>query len=131
MKYSSPIGKIFGYLTVIKRLDNEHRDRRYLCLCRCGKTTFSSISKLYKNKRTSCGCIRGQFINGRLRRICPDGQYAKYRIRNLTDPYIKALLCKETELKSKDMPDLLVKAKREQIQLYRLLKEQKNGREKA
>lgn len=53
-------GREFGYLTVIKRVQNNKQGRpMWLCQCKCKKTTIvSSTSLLRPNGTRSCGCLR-------------------------------------------------------------------------
>ncbi len=50
-------GKIFGYLTVIRRL-NKHVGHNYVweCSCLCGKTCEVAMNHLQVGDTTSCGC---------------------------------------------------------------------------
>lgn len=54
-------GLVFGYLTVIRRLTEEEGAKRgvakWLCQCKCGKTTHTVSSKLLSGTTTSCGCL--------------------------------------------------------------------------
>ena len=45
----------------------------------------------------------------------------------LSDPYMKQILAARTALKTKDIPQSLIDAKRSHLKLLRLIKEQENG----
>lgn len=54
-------GRVFGRLTVIRRLTEEEGARRgqpkWLCQCECGRQTHSASGKLLSGKTKSCGCL--------------------------------------------------------------------------
>lgn len=53
----SEIGKKYGKLIVIKKLDRkEHQTTVYLCRCDCGNKCIASTSGLTMGSTTSCGC---------------------------------------------------------------------------
>lgn len=54
-------GKVFGKLTVIKRVDNvEGRNiPRWLCHCKCGNKTVVYANNLTSKFTRSCGCEKG------------------------------------------------------------------------
>lgn len=53
------IGKKFGKLIVVKRLENsKDRRRRYLCKCECGNTTIVKAKYLNNGDTRSCGCYK-------------------------------------------------------------------------
>ena len=47
-------GRVFGKLTVIKRL----ADSKWECRCECGNTVYVTTGHLNNGSRTSCGCAR-------------------------------------------------------------------------
>ena len=49
-------------------------------------------------------------------------KYFKKCLKNLSDPYIKQLLTKNSSLSAKDITDDLIEMKRKQVRLSRLLK---------
>ena len=51
-------GREFGYLTVISRDLSTigERNSKWICLCKCGKTTVTTRSSLITGHTTSCGC---------------------------------------------------------------------------
>lgn len=50
-------GDTFGYLTVIKRVDNaKNGHSRWLCKCKCGKETVVMSTHITGGKIVSCGC---------------------------------------------------------------------------
>jgi hypothetical protein len=57
-------GKTFGYLTVIS-LDNNPLNKRikWICQCKCGKTTSVFAHSLKSGKTQSCGCKRFESHN--------------------------------------------------------------------
>lgn len=58
------IGKRYGYLTVIKRIDSKRAAARWLCQCDCGNFTEVDGSHLRNNSVQSCGCKRHEGNNG-------------------------------------------------------------------
>lgn len=58
-KNMSEIGKKYGKLTVIKKLDRkEHQTTVYLCRCDCGNFKEVNINKLHTGHVKSCGCMK-------------------------------------------------------------------------
>lgn len=53
------LGKKFGKLTVIKRV-NSQGSSRYLCRCDCGNEIIVRSSYLLTGGRKSCGCLRSE-----------------------------------------------------------------------
>lgn len=52
------IGKVFGRLTVIKRVENSNDGHaRWECQCECGNLTTVSSNVLKKGNTKSCGCL--------------------------------------------------------------------------
>lgn len=49
-------GKIFGFLTVLNRIDNKNGKVWYQCKCSCGNLCEVSASHLKDGHTTSCGC---------------------------------------------------------------------------
>lgn len=70
------VGKKFGRLTVvkyshkIKKNDNKHYDRYYLCLCECGKQVIVTRHHLLNNHTKSCGCFRKEKFNTYKHGLC-------------------------------------------------------------
>lgn len=58
------LGKKFGNLTVVKRVENDNNgSSRWLCRCDCGNEIVCLGWKLNKEKTISCGCVhRGKGI---------------------------------------------------------------------
>lgn len=53
------IGKKVGMLKVIKYQEKDNGgNKKYLCLCECGKETITYATSLRRNKVYSCGCQR-------------------------------------------------------------------------
>jgi hypothetical protein len=51
--------KIFGNLTVLRRVDNDkHGKTRWECLCSCGNKKIIGARELLKGDTKSCGCLR-------------------------------------------------------------------------
>lgn len=58
-QYEDLVGKQFGKLTVIKRVENSlDKRRRYLCKCECGNTTIVKAKYLNCGDTRSCGCYK-------------------------------------------------------------------------
>ena len=51
-------GQQFGYLTVIKRVENIGKQVRWLCRCKCGNEKIVYGTNLRRGLTTSCGCYR-------------------------------------------------------------------------
>lgn len=52
------VGRKFGMLTVIRRLENRKTIVMWLCKCECGNTTEVSSQSLRTGHTKSCGCYR-------------------------------------------------------------------------
>lgn len=52
------VGRRYGMLTVLSRLENRSNSVMWDCLCDCGKTSAVSGSNLKSGKTRSCGCQR-------------------------------------------------------------------------
>lgn len=51
------VGKTYGRLTVLERIENDKNSRAmYKCACECGKITFARGVDLRTGKKRSCGC---------------------------------------------------------------------------
>ena len=58
-KFIDLTGKIFGRLTVIKRVENSKSgEARWLCLCSCGNYKEVQANNLKSGQVQSCGCFR-------------------------------------------------------------------------
>lgn len=58
-QYIDLVGKKFGRLSVVKRVENNHNgDTMFLCLCDCGNYTKVSSPNLRRNHVKSCGCVK-------------------------------------------------------------------------
>ena len=57
-KIDNFIGKRFGRLIVIKRVNNKGNNQFYLCKCDCGKEKIIQKYSLIYGKTRSCGCLR-------------------------------------------------------------------------
>lgn len=57
-KFRDLTGQKFTRLTVLKRVENSHRNTiRYLCKCDCGNIKTVEAEALTKGKTKSCGCL--------------------------------------------------------------------------
>ena len=65
--YDTMIGKKFGKLTVLKRVEKNknfaNRCFRYLCKCECGNITEVNGNSLRTGHTMSCGCSRKRKIS--------------------------------------------------------------------
>ena len=60
-------GMTFGYLTVIKRVENSNAGKaRWLCRCKCGREKEVVGSHLRNGLIVSCGCFSAQIARKRL-----------------------------------------------------------------
>lgn len=60
-KYSL-IGKTFGYLTVIEKVENKGKNVRYKCKCICGNETIVHAGDLRSGYTKSCGCYNKKIL---------------------------------------------------------------------
>ena len=130
------IGSVFGKLRVLRRTGKpthhkfQHKYLYYECVCDCGNITVVTGSNLRTGRSNACnpGCGK---------RIFPDEDYnlseCKRNAKHLSDEYIRHLLSdkKGLHIKRKRIAHEMVEAKREQLLLYREIKqlkqELKNG----
>ena len=57
-------GKVFGRLTVIRRVGSDkHNCALWECKCTCGATPTVSSNSLRQGRTTSCGCFRAERAN--------------------------------------------------------------------
>ena len=62
-KYIDLVGKRFGRLTVIKREENDSRNKAmFLCKCDCGNEKVLVSDNLSSGKSNSCGCLKSEFL---------------------------------------------------------------------
>ncbi len=61
-------GKVFGRLTVIKRVENKSNRVRWLCHCECGYQTAVIGKSLREGKTKSCGCLRNELARDRMQK---------------------------------------------------------------
>lgn len=60
------VGRKFGRLTVIERVENDKKgNTRWLCSCSCGKETVVGAYHLTRGKIKSCGCIKKEMMSNR------------------------------------------------------------------
>jgi len=59
------LGKTFGDLTVIKRLENsnDNNARRWFCVCSCGREKIVKTHYLTSGKIRNCGCKRVKYTD--------------------------------------------------------------------
>lgn len=63
MKDEDYIGKKFGRLTPIKRIENNKHGRKvFICLCECGNKLEIPSNNLNSGNTTSCGCYRDEVL---------------------------------------------------------------------
>ena len=123
-------GKRFGYLTVIKRVDDNvlpsgQSEIMWLCMCDCGN--FTTVRSFYlRNGHTkSCGCLKyetsdftGQVINGikiikmlpkskkgelNCECLCHCGNIFTTRLSSLKNNHTKSCGCRKKQLRIQDM----------------------------
>lgn len=79
MKLIDLTGKQFGKLTVLKRLENQHKETFWYCRCQCGNYKSVQGNHLRSGDIISCGCVAKE---NRLKSIYKHG-YAKTKIDNV------------------------------------------------
>ncbi|RTL03648.1 AP2/ERF family transcription factor [Candidatus Dependentiae bacterium] len=52
------IGNVYGYLTVIDRAKSYSKDKKWDCICICGKTHGVTRQRLENGTTKSCGCMK-------------------------------------------------------------------------
>lgn len=55
-------GNKYSYLTVIERSENYSKNRKWLCLCICGKTCEVRKQHLLGSTK-SCGCMKSELLS--------------------------------------------------------------------
>ena len=148
-------GLIFGRLKAVERCTTPHggRDEAYwLCLCDCGAVKSVAGSKLRNGSTKSCGCLGLQNLKDHTdqKRKTPEekkvfnrtrkeiwnrtkkgkefnNKRQKRRIADLSNTYVKSLLCSASELSAGQIPTNLVSMKREQLTLARIAKQLKKA----
>lgn len=58
IRWKDSIGKTYGRLKVIKRVENKGKMIAVECICSCGKTKTIILSSITEGKTTSCGCYQ-------------------------------------------------------------------------
>lgn len=101
----------YGMLTVLGQAEVRGR---WLCRCECGKHTCVPSWRLTSGKTKSCGCLRIS------RHVKPS-----LTKQVLNDAYICNLFG------VKELPQVVIDAKREHVRVKRLLKELSNGNQNA
>ena len=62
-KYIDLVGKRFGRLTVIKREENDSRNKAmFLCKCDCGNEKVIESSLIRNGHTASCGCLHHEIM---------------------------------------------------------------------
>lgn len=59
-------GQKFGRLTVIKRIESQNSNARWLCKCECGNEMTALGTTLRNGRSTSCGCFRADYWREKL-----------------------------------------------------------------
>ena len=59
-------GKVYGYLTVLKRVENKNGRTCWLCRCECGKEKEVMARDLKAGKVKSCGCHTYDYGHNRI-----------------------------------------------------------------
>lgn len=72
-KCETIVGKKYGRLTVLKRVENKSSHARFICRCDCGTEKEFTGNRLGK-KTNSCGCLSADLA--RERRLLPKGESA-------------------------------------------------------
>lgn len=64
MSWSGPprVGRVFGRLTVLYKLDAAVGKERYQCRCSCGALKSVAWKSLVKGNTKSCGCLAAEYI---------------------------------------------------------------------
>lgn len=63
IKSPNLIGEQFGRLKVIKEVDSNTTQRKWLCQCQCGNQTILTSHILASGHTQSCGCIRSENVS--------------------------------------------------------------------
>lgn len=69
MTYPARVGRVFGKLTVISKVDTD----RYLCRCDCGTQKTIGWKNLVRGSTKSCGCLRGTVATASPRKHSKEG----------------------------------------------------------
>lgn len=64
------VGKKFGRLKVIKRIENKNGKSNWLCVCDCGKTVSVLGKNLTSGNTSSCGCFHKELAKKQLVSLC-------------------------------------------------------------
>ena len=56
-------GKKFGRLTVVREVESDTKQRKWLCKCECGNYTILTSHILKSGHTQSCGCIRSERVS--------------------------------------------------------------------
>ncbi len=59
------VGKRFGRLVVISKVDKKNRHERWLCKCECGNEVVVQYSNLVSGNTASCGCLKAGDLKGK------------------------------------------------------------------
>lgn len=89
------IGKTFGYLLVLERIDDYikpcgKRVPRYKCQCRCGNITYVNGVDLKNGNTKSCGCLKTSYGEERISQLLQENNI----------PFVKEKTFKTCKLKS-------------------------------
>jgi hypothetical protein len=131
-------GERFGRLVVMARANEKNSSGNALWKCRCD-CGAECVATLMPGTARSCGCLgkEAYAANGR-KNALPAGEakrrnrecrlsFAKRGIEGLGDWYIKQVLNRTLErttgLRAKDIPEVMIDAKRAHLKVQRLIKE--------
>lgn len=59
------VGRRFGRLTVLERVEDPGKERRWLCACDCGTQTVAFGTNIRRGLTSSCGCFRAEMLSAR------------------------------------------------------------------
>lgn len=116
------IGRRFGKFFVLSRAKNDkNRNACFCCLCDCGNTKTICGKYLRNGKSSSCGCKRTE-----TRPLPAEAYLLKATSRRslfLSSGYVRDVLVRRSTLSRGDIPQNMVEKKRQQLEVFRGLKE--------
>lgn len=139
------LGKKYGRLLVIKKLKQRRNGYAYWeCLCVCGKLVSVTGMSL-RAGTVSCGCAQKdagrkniKHAHQKARKLSKEAYLLPKNARlskYLTDGYVRKILRIQVNralkgvgvrIRARDLPEEIIETKRQQLKLYRALKEMKN-----
>lgn len=64
------LGKTFGRLTIVDRLQNcKYNRASWLCVCSCGNETIADCTVLISGEKQSCGCLQSEYAKKHIEKI--------------------------------------------------------------